>query len=122
MHQMTAVTTLGTAHDEGAEEITMMYWYGDHMTGWGYGLGIIGMILFWGVLIVAVVAAVRYLSRSRHDESPPGPPASASHPPGAEQILAERFARGEIDAEEYRQRLDTLRHGSGRDEKLTVSP
>ncbi|MFE4519221.1 hypothetical protein ACFRMQ_34145 [Kitasatospora sp. NPDC056783] len=31
--------------------------------------------------------------------------------PGAvpEQLLAERFARGEIDAEEYRHRLDTLR-------------
>jgi uncharacterized membrane protein len=24
-------------------------------------------------------------------------------------VLAERFARGEIDADEYRQRLDTLR-------------
>ncbi|WP_406097584.1 SHOCT domain-containing protein [Kitasatospora purpeofusca] len=32
--------------------------------------------------------------------------------PAAEQVLAERFARGEIDAEEYRHRLDVLR-GSG---------
>ena len=29
--------------------------------------------------------------------------------PYGEQVLAGRFARGEIDAEEYRQRLDTLR-------------
>jgi putative membrane protein len=28
---------------------------------------------------------------------------------GPDQILAERFARGEIDATEYRSRLDTLR-------------
>ncbi|MDY0814474.1 SHOCT domain-containing protein [Kitasatospora purpeofusca] len=32
--------------------------------------------------------------------------------PAAEQVLAERFARGEIDAEEYWHRLDVLR-GSG---------
>ncbi|MFB7123306.1 SHOCT domain-containing protein [Kitasatospora sp. NPDC056273] len=30
-----------------------------------------------------------------------------------EQLLAERFARGEIDAEEYRHRLDTLRSANG---------
>ena len=28
---------------------------------------------------------------------------------GPDEILAERFARGEIDASEYRSRLDTLR-------------
>jgi putative membrane protein len=28
---------------------------------------------------------------------------------GPDEILAERFARGEIDATEYRSRLDTLR-------------
>jgi putative membrane protein len=32
----------------------------------------------------------------------------------AEQVLAERFARGEIDAEEYHQRLDTLRQAGRR--------
>ncbi len=99
-----------------------MYWYGDHMTGWGYAYGIVSMILFWGVLIVAVIAAVRYLSRGRHEGSPAEPPAPASQPPVAEQVLAERFARGEIDADEYRQRLDTLRDGSGRGEKLTRLP
>ncbi|MFD4600403.1 SHOCT domain-containing protein [Streptomyces sp. NPDC058464] len=35
------------------------------------------------------------------------PPAPGS--PGAEQILAERYARGEIDEEEYLRRLDILR-------------
>jgi len=93
------------------EEITMMYWYGDHMSGWGYGLGIAGMVLFWGLLIVAVVAAVRYLGRGRQERFPPEPPAPAPRPAGAEQVLAERFARGEIDADEYRQRLDILHEG-----------
>ena len=86
-----------------------MYWYGEHMTGWGYGLGIISMVLFWGLLIVAVIAAIRYLSRGRQLGSPPEP--STSQLPSAEQLLAERFARGEIDADEYRQRRETLREG-----------
>jgi putative membrane protein len=89
-----------------AEEITMMYPYGEHMSGWGYALGITGMVLFWVVLVLAIAAAVRYLDRKRGENFPPPPP---PRPPTADQVLAERFARGEIDAEEYRQRLDTLR-------------
>jgi putative membrane protein len=84
----------------------MMYPYGEHMSGWGYALGIIGMVLFWAVLVLAIAAAVRYLDRKRRESFPPPPPPP---PPTAEQVLAERFARGEIDADEYRQRLDTLR-------------
>jgi putative membrane protein len=82
----------------------MMYPYGEHMSGWGYALGIIGMVLFWTVLVLAIAAAVRYLDRKRRESFPPPP-----LPPTAEQVLAERFARGEIDADEYRQHLDTLR-------------
>ena len=82
----------------------MMFPYGDHISGWGYALGIIAMVLFWAVLVLAIAAAVRYLERRRHESFPlPHPP------PTAEQVLAERFARGEIDADEYRERLDTLR-------------
>jgi putative membrane protein len=81
-----------------------MYPYGEHMSGWGYALGIIGMVLFWTVLVLAIAAAVRYLDRKRRESFPPPP-----LPPTAEQVLAERFARGEIDADEYRQHLDTLR-------------
>jgi putative membrane protein len=88
-----------------AEEVTMMYSYGDHPSGWWFALGIISMVLFWGVLVLAIAAAVRYLDRGRHERSSPRPPA----PPTAEQVLADRFARGEIDADEYHQRLDTLR-------------
>lgn len=31
----------------------------------------------------------------------------------AEEVLAERYARGEISADEYRQRLGVLRHKGG---------
>jgi putative membrane protein len=96
---------------DGTEESTMMYGYGEPVTGWGYALGITLMIVFCGALIAAITAAVRYLGRGHQDRFPPEPPGPASQPPGAEQVLADRFARGEIDAEEYRQLLEILREG-----------
>jgi putative membrane protein len=86
----------------------MMYGYGNGIGGWGYALMAIGMILFWGAVIYGIVALVRYTRRDdpqRHE--PVGPPA-----PGPEQLLAERFARGEIDEAEYHQRLTSLRAAS----------
>lgn len=80
----------------------MMYWYGNDPGGWGYALMIIGMVLFWGLLITGIVMLIRYLGR---DIPPNHPPATHT----AEQLLAERFARGEIDETEYRNRLATLR-------------
>ena len=61
----------------------------------------------WGVLIMAVmlglVALVVWLIvRSSHGTA--GGPSSS-----AKEILSERFARGEIDADEYHDRLSKLR-------------
>lgn len=79
----------------------MMYGYG--MGGWGYLFMIISSVLFWGLLITGIVVLVRHFSgRPTNDR-----PGTAS----PEQILAERYARGEIDDEEYRRRLDTLSRG-----------
>jgi putative membrane protein len=92
----------------------MMYWYGDHgMSGWGWALMTIGMIVFWGVLIAAGVALFRYLAHSgpQPNQGVPGS-ATSVRPPAAsspETILAERYARGEIDENEYHTRLNTLR-------------
>jgi putative membrane protein len=79
-----------------------MYWYQDHMSGWGYGLMAFSSLLFWALVVTGIVLLVRYLSRTS-GRSPGGDRRSA------ERILAERFARGEIDEEEYRRRLETLR-------------
>ncbi|HET9972142.1 MAG TPA: SHOCT domain-containing protein [Streptosporangiaceae bacterium] len=87
----------------------MMHMYGDHVSGWGYALGITGMILFWGLLAVAIAAAARYLGRDHRGR---GAAALPMPPPTPEQALADRFARGEIDADEYHQRLDTLRQAA----------
>ncbi|MGI5414966.1 SHOCT domain-containing protein [Actinomadura luteofluorescens] len=85
----------------------MMYWHGD-MNAWGYALMTISMVLFWSLVIFGLVALFRYAANSAHHQEPPS---SASSPSSAtpEQMLAERFARGEIDAEEYQHRLETLR-------------
>ena len=84
-----------------------MWWYGDG-SGWGWGgwilMGVV-MVVFWAVVITLVVLAVRYLTADRGTR--PAPPAPA--PGRAEDLLAERFARGEIDEEEYRRRLTLLR-------------
>ncbi|MGW2642890.1 SHOCT domain-containing protein [Streptomyces sp. NPDC001348] len=89
-----------------------MMWYDG---GWGMGgwfLMTVFMVLFWAVLIVGLVALVRYLTGTRHHQQP-GPP-QASGEGGwqdrrAENLLAERFARGEVDEDEYKRRLTLLR-------------
>ncbi|HEX8627270.1 MAG TPA: hypothetical protein VF755_03765 [Catenuloplanes sp.] len=84
------------------KETTMMGWNG--MNGWGYGLMGISMLLFWALVIAGAVLLVRYLG----GRSPqPANTQSAHRTP--EQILAERFARGDIGDDEYRQRAEVLR-------------
>ena len=57
----------------------------------------LGMLLVWTLVIVGVVVLVRFLwTRSGGGES------------AAKRILQERLARGEIDREEYQERLSTL--------------
>jgi putative membrane protein len=83
-----------------------MMWYSGDGWGWaGWVLMTVGMVAFWALVITAVVLVVRYLA------GPRGAAASQSGPgqTSAEGVLAERFARGEIDDNEYRQRLSLLR-------------
>ncbi|PBC75853.1 putative membrane protein [Streptomyces sp. TLI_235] len=87
----------------------MMYWNDHDMGGWGFGFMAIVILLFLGLLVVVAVALTRYLGHLLR-QRPPDWQATPS-PPLPEQLLAERFARGEIDADEYRHRLDTLRSG-----------
>jgi putative membrane protein len=79
-----------------------VYWYHHGMDGWGWFTMSIGMLLFWTVLITVGVLLYRALGRGSDRPSTP----AATSP---ERLLAERFARGEIDEEEYRRRLAVLR-------------
>jgi putative membrane protein len=83
----------------------MMYGYGSGIGGWGYALMAISMVLFWGAVIYGIVALVRYARR----DGPQGREPAAPPAPEPERLLAERFARGEIDEDEYYQRLTSLR-------------
>ena len=83
----------------------MMYYGGGHMTGWGWFGMTIGMIAFWGLLIA--LAVLLYRSFSTKDTSP-SQSQSGPTSPDPRQILAERYARGEIDEDEYQRRLATL--------------
>ncbi len=82
------------------------------MTRWHMGVAAwiamtLAFIVFWALVVAVIVAVVR---PDRSHEIPASPTAP---PPGraseAEHILDERFARGEIDADEYRHRRDLLR-------------
>jgi putative membrane protein len=64
---------------------------------WLYGL------LSLGAVVVLIVWTVRYFRNDSDSSSPVGP-----RPSDARRILDERFARGELTAEQYRQQVTEL--------------
>jgi putative membrane protein len=77
---------------------------GGHMMGWGYGWGwggAIMMVVFWVAIIVALVALIRWLWTSGH-----GKGAAAGQSPL--DILKARYAKGEINKEEFEQKKKDL--------------
>lgn len=84
-----------------------MLWYGHDPNGWGWFMMAVGMIFFWSALIVLGVLLFRGLSRPAGTGTSTGP----AQGPTAEQLLAERYARGEIDEDDYRRRLSVLHMG-----------
>ena len=78
----------------------MMGWYGN---GWGMGGWVVmigGMTIFWGLVIFAGVRIFRGSGR---------PGGSGAQDRGASELLKERYARGEIDRQEYETRMAVLR-------------
>jgi putative membrane protein len=81
--------------------------------GWGPGNWLLmgfGMLLFWTLVVVAIVWLVRSTAH-RQTAAPHGVPMdkpAGPVRPSALDILDERYARGEIDHEEYRTRRDAL--------------
>jgi putative membrane protein len=70
---------------------------GDNMDGWGWVMGI-GMLLVLVLIVVLVFFFVRESGRN-----------GSSSAPSAQDALDHRFARGEIDADEYQKRRDILK-------------
>lgn len=65
------------------------------------GLGWLLMILFWGLVIVTIIALVRWVVANNSG-------GSGSARESALDILRERYARGEIKREEYEQKKRDL--------------
>ena len=81
--------------------------YGQHMWNgsWhGWFFGPIMMIVFIAVAVVVVVLLVRWLGGSGHRNAPHSPPPDKT----ALDVLKHRFARGEIDKEEFEERRRLL--------------
>lgn len=77
------------------------FWYGT--SGWMAWMMAVTMVAFWGLAVLGIAALVRYLIKV-------GTPRDTTAPRiTAEEILADRFARGDIDATEYQHDLDVLR-------------
>jgi len=70
----------------------------------GWIVGLLIMVLFWGLVIAAIVLGIRWLIRADRRGSHEGPAA-----PDALEVLRQRYARGEIDEAEYERRRAVLR-------------
>ena len=84
------------------------YGYGPYMMNWAggwYGMffGPLFMIIILALVIAVAVLLVRWLSGSGHPLQPPMPPQRTPL-----DILKERFARGEIDKDEFEERRRVL--------------
>ena len=88
----------------------MMWWENAPWDLGGWFAMSVMMVVFWVGLIVALVWLVQAV---RTDKNPGQPPASPTAK--ADEILAERFARSEIDEDEFKRRRAVLHpHGPGR--------
>ena len=74
----------------------MMWGHYDEFSWWWFVIMPLGMLAFWALVAWVIVTLVRGAR-----------PDTATDP---ERVLADRYARGDIDAEEYHRRLDDLRH------------
>ncbi|WP_052442339.1 hypothetical protein [Streptacidiphilus neutrinimicus] len=97
--------------------------------GWFWVFSGITMVLFWVLVVLAIILIVRTLTHrdrwpgragaAQTTPAPPyGPPPGGSAGGGAatggsaEQILAERLARGDIEVDDYHRRLAALHEGT----------
>jgi putative membrane protein len=67
-------------------------WHGMEGMGWGwFGLGLLHMVVFWGLVIAALAGLLGWLGRGKRDESRPL------------DIAKARYARGELTREQFEQ-------------------
>ena len=80
--------------------------HGPGMMGWGYGtswFGHIIMMAFWIALIIGIIVFIRWLVLSTRSETQKKDPENS-----ALEILKKRYARGEINKEEFEEKKRDL--------------
>jgi putative membrane protein len=70
----------------------------------GWIVWLLIVVLFWGLVIAAIVLGIRWLIRADRRGSHEGPAT-----PDALEILRQRYARGEVDETEYERRRAVLK-------------
>ena len=83
-------------------------WNDSWSAGWWWMS--IMMIAFWGGIIWIAVTLIRHSNRPPLPHSPEQTAAMPTRQ-SPQEILAERLARGEIEPDDYRARLETLTSG-----------
>lgn len=78
-----------------------MMWWNEGTGVGGWAVMTVAMLVLWSLLVLGAVMLVRGLA---FDGS-----GRAGGRPDPMKLLDERFARGELDVEEYRARKDVLR-------------
>lgn len=82
----------------------------DYGMGWMWGLGWLGMVLFWLIPLVLVLVGIKYLFSGSAAFSG----GTSSQRPAQETkssalaVLEERYAKGEIGRDEFLQKRDDL--------------
>lgn len=84
-----------------------MAWNWGEFGGWGMGFGFLFMLLFWTLIILGIVAIIRWLMQESQDRPEQGGHARPGNKTPLE-IVQERYARGEIDREEYERKKRDL--------------
>jgi putative membrane protein len=102
MHEEALWPILATVERAGAllAQGRMYEWHWEmHPIWWGLGLGMMAMmLLFWAIVIIGLIIGIRWLlGKGREVRSD-----------SALQILRERYARGEINNEEFEARKKDL--------------
>jgi putative membrane protein len=82
-------------------------WHGRMMDHWGWGMGWFGgifMIVFWILILIGLVFVIKWLVQSTRGAAP----SSRTESSRALDILKERYARGEIDKQEFEEKKRDL--------------
>jgi putative membrane protein len=74
--------------------------------GFGWGIGMLGVALFWLLFAAALVWIVRVVWDRRAVREGPGAP--GARPESPLEILQRRYARGEIDRAEFEEKRKDL--------------